>query len=43
MYVIELRIATLMFQNIVQHINDLYKFQDTMIRKGLQPDPNLTL
>lgn len=29
--------------NAVQHINDLYKFEDSMISKGLQPDPNLTL
>ncbi|KAJ8969179.1 hypothetical protein NQ314_001882 [Rhamnusium bicolor] len=28
---------------IVQHINDLYKFEDAMIRKGLKPDPNLAL
>lgn len=31
------------FQDVVQNINDLYKFEDVMIRKGLQPDPNLKL
>lgn len=31
------------FQNIVHHINDLYKFEDIMIRKELKPDPNLKL
>ncbi|XP_066250226.1 small ribosomal subunit protein uS9m [Euwallacea similis] len=27
----------------VQHINDLYKFEDSMIRKQVVPDPNLKL
>ncbi|XP_072395229.1 small ribosomal subunit protein uS9m [Diabrotica undecimpunctata] len=27
--------------DITGHINDLIKFEDTMIRKNLQPDPNL--
>ncbi|KAJ8985160.1 hypothetical protein NQ317_012812 [Molorchus minor] len=29
--------------DMVEHINDLYKFEDVMIRKGLKPDPNLEL
>ncbi|KAJ8948756.1 hypothetical protein NQ318_017925 [Aromia moschata] len=29
--------------DIVQHINDLYKFEEAMIRKGIKPDPNLAL
>lgn len=29
-----------LLHDTVQHINDLYKFEDSMIRKGLKPDPN---
>ncbi|XP_023020124.1 LOW QUALITY PROTEIN: mitochondrial ribosomal protein S9 [Leptinotarsa decemlineata] len=32
-----------MLYNAVQYMNDIEKFEDTMIRKGLTPDPNLTL
>ncbi|XP_057671672.1 28S ribosomal protein S9, mitochondrial [Diorhabda carinulata] len=28
--------------NVAHHINELIKFEDTMIRKKLEPDPNLT-
>lgn len=28
--------------NVAHHINELIKFEDTMIRKSLKPDPNLT-
>jgi len=29
--------------DLVQHTNDLYKFEDSMIKKGLKPDPNVQL
>ncbi|RZC43283.1 28S ribosomal protein S9, mitochondrial [Asbolus verrucosus] len=32
-----------LMHDIVDHINDAYKFEDTMIRKGIKPDPNLAL
>ncbi|XP_068902012.1 small ribosomal subunit protein uS9m [Tenebrio molitor] len=32
-----------LLHDIVDHINDAYKFEDTMIRKGIKPDPNLAL
>ncbi|KAJ3663114.1 hypothetical protein Zmor_007423 [Zophobas morio] len=32
-----------LMHDIVDHINEAYKFEDTMIRKGIKPDPNLAL
>lgn len=32
-----------MFQDAVEHMNDLYKFESAMLRKNIQPDPNLKL